>query len=85
MRKRNPSAAPDPSADELMRELQRSQNALEEAYLRFNNTVEPELVDACVYEISAAQARCSYLLRIIKEQGARAAMRPLAGRSARWV
>ena len=81
-RNRKTPAAPE---NELLRELERTKTTLEEAYLRFNNTTEPELVDACVFEISAAQARCSYLLRVIKEQGAQAALRPFAERSAKWV
>ena len=58
---------------ELFRELRDARSALETAYNRFNLTVEPELVDACVYEINAVQSRYGYLLRRIKERGGEAA------------
>ncbi|MCL2084207.1 MAG: YaaL family protein [Oscillospiraceae bacterium] len=37
------------------------------ARLQFNQAVEPELVDACVYEISALQARYDFYLRRARE------------------
>ena len=43
-----------------------AQQELNRAYGRFDQAVEPELVEACCYEISAGKARCSYLLRRIK-------------------
>ena len=30
--------------------------------------MDPELVESCVYQISAVKARCNYLLRSIKER-----------------
>ena len=32
--------------------------------------VDPELVESCVYQISAVKARCNYLIRAIKERSA---------------
>ena len=53
---------------ELMLSLQEAQNALNHAYLSFDDAVDPELVESCVYQISAVKARCNYLLRSIKER-----------------
>lgn len=58
---------------QLHAELYQAGQALKEAYDKFNYVSEPELVEACVYEISALKARYSYLLRQIKDNGASAA------------
>lgn len=66
---------PDPELLELKAELRSAQSDLATAYCRFDHAVDPELVEACIYEISAIKARCNYLIRIIKlrEAGAAAA------------
>ena len=57
---------------QLQLELHSTGQALKEAYEKFNYVSEPELVDACVYEISALKARYNYLLRCIKERSSQA-------------
>jgi hypothetical protein len=52
---------------QLQQELYEANRALRTAYEKFNYVSEPELIDACVYEISALKARCNYLLRRLKE------------------
>ncbi len=59
---------------ELVEDIERTKGDLARAYNRFDYTVEPELVEACVYEISAIQSRYSYLMRKVKEQCAAAAL-----------
>lgn len=66
-------AARDDGMQELLRELSELRGALAAAYMRFDTATEPELVDACVYEINAAQSRYNYQLRLIKERGGEAA------------
>ena len=87
MRKNKTSypAGEDPALSELLRELHDARAALAQAYLRFDNTVDEELVDACVFEINAMQSRYNYLLRRIKEHDAQAAMKPLTEEGAKWV
>ena len=68
-----PTAARDDGVQELLRELSELRGALTAAYMRFDAATEPELVDACVYEINAAQSRYNYQLRLIKERGGEAA------------
>ncbi|MBR3561540.1 MAG: DUF2508 family protein [Oscillospiraceae bacterium] len=78
--------ARDDSLQELFNELSDMRNTLEEAYMRFNLVSEPELVDACVYEINAAQSRYNYLLRVIKENGGEAAFKAFTGKEdVAWV
>ena len=55
---------------QLQQELYEANRALRTAYEKFNYVSEPELVEACVYEISALKARYNYLLRRIKEHTA---------------
>ena len=58
----------DPALRELKQELLRTNDALKDAYTRFNCVCDSELIEASIYEISALKARYSYLLRCIKEQ-----------------
>ncbi len=51
---------------ELMLSLQQAQSALNHAYLSFNDAVDPELVESCIFEIRSLQSRINYLLRRMK-------------------
>ena len=57
----------DPALRELEQELDRTTQALKEAYIRFDYVCDGELIDACIFEINALKARSNYLLRRIKE------------------
>ncbi|MBQ3532711.1 MAG: DUF2508 family protein [Oscillospiraceae bacterium] len=59
-----------PTLRELQQELQDTARELKNAYEKFNYVSEAELVEACIYEISALKARYSYLLRRVKELSA---------------
>lgn len=61
---------PEPDAEllALREDLASAQRDLQLAYYRFNQAVDPELVEASIYEISAVRARCNYLIRAIKER-----------------
>lgn len=59
---------PDPELLTLQAELEDARNDLALAYRQFNQAVDPELVESCVYQISAVKARCNYLIRSIKER-----------------
>ncbi|WP_312280828.1 DUF2508 family protein [Oscillibacter sp.] len=50
----------------LQSELRAAQGELSLAYCQFDLATDPELVESCVYQISAAKARCNYLIRAIK-------------------
>ena len=69
---------PDPELLALRAELLEAQGELALAYRRFDQAVDPELVESCVYHISAVKARCNYLIRTIKtpDPEASAAIQP---------
>ena len=58
----------DPELAALKTELLDAQKELALAYRQFDLAVDPELVESCIYQISAVKARCNYLLRSIKER-----------------
>ena len=64
---------PDPELLALKAELQEAQGELSLAYRRFDQALDPELVESCVYQISAIKARCNYLIRAIKARSPEAA------------
>ena len=57
----------------LKAELLEAQGDLAQAYRQFDQALDPELVESCVYQISAVKARCNYLIRAIKERSPEAA------------
>ena len=63
----------DPELTALKEELQSAQGDLSLAYRQFDQAVDPELVESCIYQISAVKARCNYLIRAIKERSPEAA------------
>ena len=62
-----------PALLELKTSLQDTQQALDHAYSAFDYVSDPELTEACIFEIRALQARMNYLLRQIKDMEACAA------------
>ena len=64
---------PDPELIILRSELLEAQGDLAQAYRQFNQAVDPELVESCIYQIRAVKARCNYLIRAIKERSPDAA------------
>ena len=67
------SRAQDPELLHLRSELREAQGDLAQAYRQFNQALDPELVESCIYQISAVKARCNYLIRVIKERSPEAA------------
>ena len=58
----------DPELIALKEELQSAKGDLSLAYRKFDQAVDPELVESCIYQIKADKARCNYLIRPIKER-----------------
>ena len=52
--------------DGLREEYRAAQSELSAAYGRFDRALDPDLVEACVYRISAERARCNYLIRAMR-------------------
>ena len=56
----------DPELLALQTELKAAQSDLALAYRQFDQATAPELVESCIYRISAAKARCDYYLQVLK-------------------
>ena len=52
---------------QLMEGMKQTRDQLNYAYAQFNLYSDPDLVDACVYEINALQSRYSYFVRQVKQ------------------
>lgn len=56
----------DEELQALMEGMAQTRSQLSCAYAQFNTYSDPDLVDACVYEINALQSRYSYYVRQVK-------------------
>ncbi len=56
-----------PKDNYLINEINKTKIAMEAAYSNFQNVVDPDLVDSCIYEIIAVQNRYKFLLKQAKE------------------
>ena len=66
----------DPVEEErrqLLSGMADTRRLLNQAYTDFNAHSDPDMVDSCVYEINALQARYTYLARRLRELEHRAA------------
>ncbi|MDI9508610.1 MAG: YaaL family protein [Clostridiales bacterium] len=55
-----------PTEDLLIKEINKTKNALEAAYSQFEYVVDPDLIDSCIYEMNAIQNRYKYLIKLAK-------------------
>ena len=76
---------PDPELIALREELTAAQGDLALAYRQFDQALDPELVESCVYQISAVKARCNYLLRSIKARSPEAVPAATGKEDALWT
>lgn len=53
--------------EELIQALQSTQNLIKQAYVGFNQSVDPDLVASYVFEINALENRHNYLSRELRE------------------
>ena len=75
----------DPELLALKEELQSAQGDLSLAYRQFDQAVDPELVECCIYQIKAERARCNYLIRAIKERSPAGCPAPRLEGDAVWI
>ena len=52
--------------DLLIDEINKTKIALGAAYSNFENVVDPDLIDSCIYEMNAVQNRYKFLLKQAK-------------------
>lgn len=55
-----------PKDDLLINEINETKLALEAVYSNFQNVVDPDLIDSCIYEMNAVQNRYKFLLKQAK-------------------
>lgn len=55
-----------PKDDYLINEINRTKVAMEAAYSNFQNVVDPDLIDSCIYELNAVQNRYKFLIKQAK-------------------
>lgn len=51
----------------LQSEIAQTKLALESAYSHFENVLDPDLIDYCIYELNAIQKRYEFLLKQAKQ------------------
>ena len=50
----------------LLNEINKTKIAMEAAYSNFQNVVDPDLIDSCIYEMNAVQNRYKFLIKQAK-------------------
>jgi hypothetical protein len=55
-----------PKDNHLMNEINHIKIELEAAYSNFQNVVDPDLIDSCIYHLNAVQNRYKFLLKQAK-------------------
>lgn len=55
-----------PKDDYLINEINKTKVAMEAAYSNFQNVVDPDLIDSCIYEMNAVQNRYRFLIKQAK-------------------
>jgi hypothetical protein len=55
-----------PKDNYLINEINKTKIAMEAAYSNFQNVVDPDLIDSCIYEMNAVQNRYRFLLKEAK-------------------
>lgn len=58
----------DLAQDELVQELLITQQELYSAYADFENVIDPDLIDSCIYQLKAAQLKYKFLLNRVKSE-----------------
>ncbi len=61
----------------LLDDIKRTKSDLELAYSNFENVVDPDLIDCCIYQVNAAQLRYKFLLGRVKQYEDSCAKSPL--------
>lgn len=52
--------------DYLINEINKTKLAMEATYSNFQNVVDPDLIDSCIYELNAVHNRYKFLLKQAK-------------------
>ena len=61
------SATKDDSYASLLQDIERTKGDLQNAYSHFDNAIEPDMIDSCIYQVNAIQNRYHFLLQQLKQ------------------
>lgn len=53
---------------DLITDLAKTKTDLDIAYSNFENVVDPDLIDSCIYELNAVQKKYKFLYERVKQQ-----------------
>ncbi len=53
--------------EQLLEDIRKTKLALDTAHSNFNNAIDPDLIDCCIYELNATQKRYAFLLKQIEQ------------------
>lgn len=70
-----------PPENPLLKEIEQTKTELEAAYSQFENVIDPDLINYCIYHINAIQERYTFLLKQMKMLSARDSKQSPASRS----
>lgn len=51
----------------LLDDIEKTKSELQLAYSNFENVVDPDLIDSCIYQVNAVQLRYKFLLSRVKQ------------------
>lgn len=60
-------AEEDTAYNLLLDEVEKTKSDLLSAYSNFENVIEPDLIDSCIYHVNAIQMRYQFLLTRVKQ------------------
>lgn len=49
--------------EQLLEDIRKTKLALDTAHSNFENALDPDLIDCCIYELNAVQKRYAFLLK----------------------
>lgn len=64
-----PGTAPKSEAQQIVESIEKARSDLEQAESLFNELTDAQAIDFATYDILAARARYSYLIKLAKERG----------------
>ena len=57
-----------PEREDIIAEIEEMNIRIDEAHTRFNDVIDCDLIDACIYEINSLESMYKYLMQQLKSQ-----------------
>lgn len=78
MKKKKNALVTDEGYIALLDDLAKTRDELQNTYNTLENVVDPDLIDACIYQVNAVQLRYKFLLNCVKKLEDSYAKNPLS-------